>query len=278
MVMDGPFAETKELIVGYWPARTCHYASVNGLRMYYQVHGTTGRPLVLLHGGLGTIETAFGNVLSNLARSRQVIAVEQQAHGRTADIDRRLTYEQMADDTAELLRQLNIEQADFFGYSMGASVALQVGVRHPGLARKLAVASGGYRCDGYKPELFNGLRTLESTIEGQYLQQIYQRVAPRPEQWSSAVNRIRNVLFSDPGLRRQDLRSIRAPTLFVAGREGVVRPEHTHEMCDLVPHAQLAVVSGHDHDAGMVGRSASLLPAFLDAPDPGRLARRGSLR
>jgi len=101
------------------------YASVNGLRMYYKIHGT-GRPLVLLHGSLTTIDTSFGKLLPSLSETGQVISMEQQGHGRTADTDRPLTYEQMAEDTTELLRQLRIEKADFFGYSMGSAVAMQI--------------------------------------------------------------------------------------------------------------------------------------------------------
>jgi pimeloyl-ACP methyl ester carboxylesterase len=147
-VIDGPFAETKELVLGDWPlspgafARRAirdGYADVNGLRMYYEVHGS-GRP-VLLHGGLSTIDQEFGSVVRTLSYGRQVIAVEQQAHGRTADIDRALSCEQMADDTAALLRQLDVEQADFFGFSMGGAAALQIAIRHPQLARKLAIVS-----------------------------------------------------------------------------------------------------------------------------------------
>jgi len=114
------------------PAQTVkgNYASINGLKMYYEIHGT-GRPLVLLHGALCTIEACFGKTLPLFARTRQVIAVEQQAHGRTADIDRPLTTEQMAEDTVALLRQLKIDNADFFGYSMGAGIALQITLRYP---------------------------------------------------------------------------------------------------------------------------------------------------
>ena len=107
------------------------YASVNGLEMYYEIHGT-GEPLVLLHGAFSAIGTSFGNVLPELAKTRRVIAFEMQAHGHTADIDRPLSMEQMADDTAAALQQLGIENADFFGYSMGAGIALQVAIRHPG--------------------------------------------------------------------------------------------------------------------------------------------------
>ncbi len=116
------------------------YVEVNGLNMYYEIHGT-GEPLVLLHGAFSAIGTSFGNVLPSLAERRQVIAFEMQAHGRTADIDRPLSVEQMADDTVAALRQLGIEEADFFGYSMGAGVALQVAIRHPDVVRKLVLAS-----------------------------------------------------------------------------------------------------------------------------------------
>jgi pimeloyl-ACP methyl ester carboxylesterase len=115
------------------------YASVGGLEMYYEIHGA-GRPLVLLHGALMTIE-GFGKLLPPLAQTRQVIAIEQQAHGRTADIDRPFSYERMADDTAALLREIGIEGADFFGYSMGGAIALQVAVRDPELVRKLVLAA-----------------------------------------------------------------------------------------------------------------------------------------
>ncbi len=127
------------------------YASVNGLHMYYEIHGT-GEPLVLLHGAYMTID-AVGELVPSLAETRQVIAVEMQGHGRTADIDRPITYEQMADDTAALLRHLGTGQADIFGFSMGGGVALQLSIRHPGLVRKLVVASASYTSDGMQPEL-----------------------------------------------------------------------------------------------------------------------------
>src|SRR5215813_9729897 len=128
-----------------------NYASVNGLEMYYEIHGS-GSPLVLIHGTLSTIQTSFGTTLPLFARKRQVIAIEQQAHGHTADIDRPLTYAQMADDTAEVLRQLKIENADFFGYSMGGGVAIELAMRHPGLVGKLVWAGGvSYSPDGLYP-------------------------------------------------------------------------------------------------------------------------------
>lgn len=139
------------------PKATGHYASVNGLKMYYEIHGT-GHPLVLLHGAFGTIDTDFGKVLPIFAKTRQVVAVEQQGHGRTGDVDRPLAFNQMAEDIAELLRQLKAENADFFGYSMGGGVAFQLALRHPGLVRKLVFAGGtAYNPDGYYPGLLEGI-------------------------------------------------------------------------------------------------------------------------
>src|SRR5690349_6901776 len=144
---DGSIEPTPPFASGYVP--------VNGLEMYYEIHGT-GQPLVLLHGAFSGIGTSFGALLPGLARSRQVIAFELQAHGRTADIDRPLSLEQMADDVAAALPRLGIERADIFGYSMGAGVALQVAIRHPAVVRKLILASVSYTLSGLHPGLMEG--------------------------------------------------------------------------------------------------------------------------
>jgi pimeloyl-ACP methyl ester carboxylesterase len=132
------------------------YAEVNGLTMYYEMHGE-GQPLVLLHGALSAIGTSFGKLLPALAKERQVIAVEMQGHGHTADIDRLLRYDYLADDIAALLTQIGLEQADLFGWSLGAGVALQTAIRHPRLVRKLVLASVIYHCGGLYPELLAGI-------------------------------------------------------------------------------------------------------------------------
>jgi pimeloyl-ACP methyl ester carboxylesterase len=126
------------------------YAPVGELSMYYEIHGE-GAPLILLHGAYMTIDM-MGPLLSGLARGRRVIAVEQQGHGRTADVDRPLSYEQMADDTAALADHLGIENADVVGYSMGGGIALQLATRHPSLVRRLVVASAGFTSDSMHPE------------------------------------------------------------------------------------------------------------------------------
>src|SRR5258708_7013504 len=151
------------------------YANVNGLKMYYEIHGT-GRPLVLLHGALSAIGTSFGKLLPSLAKTRQVIAIEQQAHGHTADIDRPLTIEQMADDTAALLQHIGIEHADIFGYSMGAGIALQIAIGHLDLVRKLVVAAVTYNSDGFHPGLLAGMETLKpEDLAGSPWQEEYAR-------------------------------------------------------------------------------------------------------
>ena len=135
------------------------YVPVNGLNMYYEIHGS-GQPLVLLHGAFSAIGTSFGALLPELAKTRRVIAFELQAHGRTADIDRPLTLEQMADDVAAALKQLGVERADIFGYSMGAGVALQIAIRHPAVLRKLVLASVSYTMSGFHPGLMEGMEHM----------------------------------------------------------------------------------------------------------------------
>ena len=122
------------------------YASVNGLNLHYEVHGD-GQPLILLHGGLGAVEM-FGEVLSLLAEGRRVIGVDLQAHGRTADVDRPMTFEAMADDVAALISHLGLEEADVMGYSVGGSVALQTAIRHPEAVRKVVLVSAPFKRDG----------------------------------------------------------------------------------------------------------------------------------
>jgi pimeloyl-ACP methyl ester carboxylesterase len=136
------------------PART-GTVPVNGLEMYYEIHGT-GQPLVLLHGAFSAVGTSFGQLLPGLAEGRQVVAFELQAHGRTADIDRPLSNEAMADDVAAAITHLGLGPADLFGYSMGAFVALLVAIRHPELVRKLVFMSATYSLSGVHPGLMDG--------------------------------------------------------------------------------------------------------------------------
>jgi pimeloyl-ACP methyl ester carboxylesterase len=257
------------------------YAPVNGLDMYYEVHGT-GRPLVLLHGALSTTSVDFGAVLPSLAKARQVIAVEQQAHGHTADIDRPLTTELMAADTAALLRQLGIDQADVFGYSMGAGIALQMAIEHPDLVRKLAVASAAYTHDGLHPGLLEGLEQLTpEALAGTPFEQAYAREAPNPEAWPTLVAKVKVLNSQIPEWPADAIRSIAAPTLIIIGDSDIVRPEHAVEMFRLLgggvigdlaglPRSRLAVLPGTTHIT-LAHRGdwlSSMIGEFLDAPVP----------
>ncbi|MDN7013745.1 alpha/beta hydrolase [Methanoculleus sp. FWC-SCC3] len=259
------------------------YAAINRLSMYYEIHGT-GRPLVLLHGALTTIEGSFGRVLPSLAATRQVIAVEQQGHGRTADIDRPLTYEGMGRDTAELLRHLGVENADVFGYSMGAAIALEVAVRHPDLVRRLVLASPAYTREGLYPEMFEGIETLTpEAFAGTPLLEEYTRTAPNPEDWPVLIEKVKQLDREFQGWTADEIQSIRAPTLIIIGDSDIVRPEHAVEIFQLLggggagdltglPRSRLAVLPGTTHIT-LIDRTDWLLSMtreFLDAPALGR--------
>ena len=166
------------------------YAPVNGLNIYYEIHGS-GQPLVVLHGAYMTIET-MGEIVPSLAETRQVIAVELQGHGHTADIDRPLTYEHMADDVAALLRHVGIEEADVFGFSTGGGVAIQLAIRHPEVVRKLVVASASYTSDGVHPELLEITPTITpEAFAGSPIEEAYLRTAPNPDNFPNLVTKLK---------------------------------------------------------------------------------------
>jgi pimeloyl-ACP methyl ester carboxylesterase len=246
------------------------YAPVNGLKLYYEIHGRAGGPhppLVLLHGGGSTIETSFGNVLAAFAKTRQVIAFEQQGHGHTADIaERPYTFEQSADDTAALLRHLEVEKADLFGYSNGGSIAMQAAIRHPQLVRRLVVASAMYTRAGMPAEFWDAM--AHATVEGmpQELKDAYLAVAPRPGDLQSFHDKCAKRMVEFQDWPASTLKSITAPALIMTGDADIVRPEHAVEMYRLFPRAQLAILPGTDHMA-LVKRTAwevSMVEAFLD--------------
>lgn len=261
------------------------YAFVNGLKMYYEVRGPQrGVPIVFLHGAFSNIESDFGKLLPTIAKTRQVITLEQQGHGRTADIDRPLTYEQMADDVAELLRQLRITKADFVGYSMGGGVAMYVAVRHPELVRKLVYAGGAsYDPDGFYPEVLEGEKKMTpDAFVGTSWLKTYMRIAPNKGDWPKLVEKIKVLDLNWRGLSEDQVRSIKAPAMLIVGDADVVRPEHVVKMFrllgggvpgDLVglPRSRLAVLPGTTH-VTLITRTnwlLSMIQEFLDAPVSG---------
>jgi pimeloyl-ACP methyl ester carboxylesterase len=261
------------------------YAPVNDLNMYYEIHGR-GSPLILLHGAYMTIDL-MGPILPGLAKTRQVIAVEQQGHGRTADVDRPITYEQMADDTAALARHLELDDADVFGYSMGGGIALQLAIRHPELVRKLVVASTSFTSDGMPKEALEMFPSITPELfAGSPIEEAYLRTAPNPGDFPKLVEKLKQLDTTPFAWPEEDIRAIGAPTLIVVGDSDVVRLEHAVEffrlrgggvMGDLagLPQSQLAVLPGTAHfvppGSGLLDRADWLLatiPPFLDAPRP----------
>ncbi len=229
------------------PDSTSGYAVVNGLKMYYEVHGA-GMPLVLIHGGGSTIQTTFGRVLGPFAKTHKVIAVEMQAHGRTADIDRPLSFEQDADDIAALLRHLNISKADIFGFSNGASTTLQLAIRHPELVHKIVVASTFYNRSG-APAWFWDMMS-KATYEGmpQQFKDAFLQVNPD----SNALHRMyeRDVarMQSFPDISAEQMKGITAPALIITGDKDVTTPEHAAQMHRLLANSRLAIIPGGHGD------------------------------
>ena len=238
---------------------------LDGLEMYYETHGTdqASPPLLLLHGGLTTIASSFHAILPTLARTRRVIAVEQQAHGHTADIDRPLSFPQMADDTAALLRTLGVAEVDVFGYSDGGNVALGLAIRHPALVRSLAVAGTNFNNDGLYPEILEILRDPKPDAEEMAeLREAYAAVAPRPEDWPILVAKVGQLATEFPGWSPEELGAIAAPVMVIVGDADVVRPEHAVELFRLLSRSQLAVLPGTGHGMGL--ENPERLPAMLD--------------
>lgn len=261
------------------------YAEVNGLRMYYEVHGT-GEPLVVLHGAYMTID-AMGDILPRLAETRQVIAVELQAHGRTADVDRPLSYEAMADDVAALIPHLGFERADVFGYSMGGGAALQVAIRHPEVVRRLVVASASHSSDHVHAELLEMIPSITPEVfAGSPFEEDYLRTAPNPGDFPTLVAKLKQLDMEPFAWPEEDVRGILAPTLLIVGDSDAIHLEHAVELFRLLgggvmgdlaglPKSQLAVLPGTTHfippGSGVLDRAdwlLSMIPPFLDAPTP----------
>ena len=245
------------------------YVLVNGLNMYYEIQGT-GRPLVLIHGGVCTIDTCFGKVRPLLAKNWMTVAVELQGHGHTADVDRPLTFEQLANDTAALLWQLKIENADVVGYSIGGGVALQIAMRYPDLVRKLVVIGTTYNNQGLVPGLLLVFKTMKPEDVPEEFHEAYERTAPDPKHWSTLVAKVMKLGLESKGWRPEEIQSIKAPALVMIGDDDIVRPEHAVQMFRMLPHAQLAVLPGADHFLPMQRPDwvVSMIEAFLNAPMP----------
>jgi pimeloyl-ACP methyl ester carboxylesterase len=257
------------------------YAPVNGLQMYYEIHGSGGVPVILLHGAYMNIGS-MSELLTELAKNRQVVAVEFQGHGHTADIDRPIDYELLTDDVAALMDHLGIAQADIVGYSVGGGVALRLASRRPDLVRKIVSASSHYRLDGMYPEVLAGIAEITpEAMMGTPWYEEYARVAPHPDEFPVVVEKLKTLDAVEFAFPEEDMQAIAAPTLLIAGDADVIQPEHTLALFRLLgggvpgdlaglPKARLAVLPSTTHITVMA-RLPWLMPMieeFLAEPMP----------
>lgn len=221
------------------------YAAIDGLTMYYEVHGD-GPPLLLLHGGGGSIREKWIPFFSSDFR---VVAPEQMGHGRTADlVERSFHYHGMAEDTVELMRSLKIESASVVGYSDGGIIALDIAVHHPERVTRLVVSGANARFDGYTAENQELVRNLDPDAEP--VSDAYARLSPDgADRWPRFLGRLQPMWSAEPDFTDEELRNIQAPTLLVIGDADIVTPEHAVEMFRAIPRAQLCVVPNAGHGA-----------------------------
>ena len=214
---------------------TGHYAEVNGLHLYYETYGA-GRPLILLHGGLGSGEM-FGPVLPMLAERHLVIAPDLQGHGRTADIDRPIDVRLMADDIAVLIEHLGLDRPDVAGYSLGGGVALLTAIKYPAMIRRLVAASAHIRRDAIYPDMLAQQGQVSAGaaefMKDTPMYQLYQRVAPRPEDFPRLLDKMGAGMARDFDLT-EEVRGLQVPALIVAADADMAPPSHYAEVFRLL--------------------------------------------
>jgi pimeloyl-ACP methyl ester carboxylesterase len=252
---------------------TGKYAAVNGLKMYYEVHGQ-GKPIVLLHGSFG-YAAGWTPLLPALTKKHKVIIVELQGHGRTGDIDRPLSSEGMAEDVAALIKHLNLKRVDVFGYSMGGTVAFSLVVKHPELVGKLAVLGSGTGAtkDTFEPEMYKILKSMTpENFNYAELKDPYTKLAPDPSKWPVLVSKMIKMDDNFKGIPTKDVKAIKAPTLIMMGDHEGIRLEHAVEMFRMIPNAQLAIFPGGDHFLLFMNPNKVLgtLVPFLDSATPAK--------
>lgn len=237
---------------------TTGYAPVNGLKMYYEVHGS-GDPVVLLHGSFMTITNNWTGWITELAKTRKVIAIEMQGHGRTGDIDRDISPANLADDVAALLDHFKIAKADILGYSMGGGVAMQCAIRHPDKVRKVVVISSYFRRDGVVKEGQEALSKLTAELFiGSPLETEYKKLSPTPDAFATFIKRMVASASKGDSITADKLKATTAPMFFIHGDADGIKLEHVGEMYRLKgggthgdlgqrPASRLAIVPDATH-------------------------------
>ena len=248
---------------------TTGYAPVNGLKMYYEIHGS-GEPVVLLHGAFMAITDDWSVWISELSKTRKVIAVEMQGHGRTADIKRDITYENLADDVAGLLDYLKIPSADVIGYSLGGGVAMQCAIRHPEKVRKVVSISAPFRRDGWVKEADDFWPTFTwEVFKGTPMDAEYKRLSPTPDKFPDFVNHIKATLLRPYDFGADKFKATKAPMFFIHGDADGVRLDHSAEMYRLK--------GGGNIHGDMQPRSASRLAILPDTTHVTLMARMSTI-
>lgn len=257
---------------------TTGYAPINGINMYYEVHGG-GEPVVLLHGAFMTITNNWAGWIGELAKTRKVIAVEMQGHGRTADVPRDITEENLADDVAALLSYLKIPRADVVGYSMGGAVAMQTAIRHPGSVRRAVIISSTFRRDGMIAEALEHIPKLTADdFKGSPIEGEYKRLSPTPDDFPKFIQRIVATASTRRDIGADTLKATTTPMFFIHGDADGIRLAHVAEMFrlkggeihgDMKPRSasRLAILPDTTH-VTLMQRMAIIVPMvndFLDA-------------
>jgi pimeloyl-ACP methyl ester carboxylesterase len=247
--------------------RTSGYVDVNGVHMYYEVYGE-GAPLVLLHGGVMTIDLDFAALIPALAAGHMVVAAEMQGHGRTADTDRPITLAALASDVVGLLDHLGIDRADVVGHSLGGGVALELAVSHPDRVRRVVPMSITVRTDGTHEEIANpSLHTTSTRMPTAQdfadMTEAYKRLSPHPEHFDDFLAMLSGIASTLEGWSDEQLGGITTPTLLMIGDHDFTTVEHGALMLALIPGSQLAVLPGTTHME--ITRRADLVLPMLAA-------------
>jgi pimeloyl-ACP methyl ester carboxylesterase len=255
------------------------YASLNGIRIYYELHGNArGTPLVLLHGGGSTIDVSYGKVLRQFARHRPVIALEEQAHGRTTDRDAPVRFDTSADDVAALLSVLHVARADVMGFSNGASIAMRLALKQPSLVRKLVFASSMTKRSGTAPEFWRFFEHASLDDMPKPLKEAFLKVNPDPRKLQAMHDKDVERMLHFVETTDDEVRSIQAPTLVLQGDRDIPTPAHAVELTRLLPRGRLMILPGGHGDylgetlATKPGSrypelTAGLIEEFLDRGD-----------
>ena len=250
------------------------YSDVNGLKMYYEIYGE-GKPLVMIHGGGSSIQVSFETIIPALAKHRQIIAMDLQAHGRTNDREKDLSFKQDADDVAQLLKNLNISKADFIGFSNGGHALIELALRHPQLVHKMVLCSSIYKRSGTFDGFWPGFDNATIDQMPPQLKEEFLKVNNDNDAFENMFNKDVQRMKSFTDLTSEQISSIQIPTFIMNGNNDVSQPEHAVEIYRLIPNCELAILpSGHGEYIGeknpeisysiLPDVTVSLIERFLD--------------